>query len=371
MPIAVCALVAAVVAITAQLAAHPEPFHPSQLLSVSDADPIAQLITRVDPSFRLTVASDHYDGVYFLAMALDPFALGEAHDLIDLAAYRYGHPLWGWLAALLSFGRPAALAGVFWFMSVASMAFAAAASAVVARRAGASPWIGLAVAASPGLLFSATTALTEPFQVALICAMLLAWQADRHRLWRLALISAALCLTKEQLLLVPAALALLELARIFARDRVRWRSLIALAAGPFTLGAWLLYIRGRFSEGQSTYDDGNIGTPVLGWLKTFDLANNLRLGESDASQIGSTVVPGLLATAVVLIVATIVGLRRRGPLGFVVALQTLLNSTLGWRTLLYPHEMFRIPSVALALAVLLLAIHLSASRRATIQAPVG
>lgn len=358
-------------AVVAQLAAHPSPFHPSQLLTVADSDRLSGMVVGLDPSFQLTVANNHYDGVYFLAMALDPFATGQAHDLIDLAAYRYGHPLWGWIAAALSFGRPAAMAGVFWLMSVASMAFAGATAALVARRAQASPWIGLVVAASPGLLFSATTALTEPFQVALICAIILAWQRERQRWWLLTLLSVAMCLTKEQLVLVPAALTLLELGRILTHSRVRWPSLAALAAGPVALGAWLLYVRGRFSSEQSTYDDGNIGTPVLGWLKTFDLANNLRLGESDASQIGSTVVPGLLATAVVLIVATIVGLRRRGPLGIVVALQTMLISTLGWRTLLYPHEMFRIPSVALTLAVLLLAIHLSAPRRETTQATAG
>ena len=44
---------------------------------------------------------------------------------------------------------------------------------------GASPWWGLAVAASPGLLFSASGALTEPLQVALVCAALLVWGSPR------------------------------------------------------------------------------------------------------------------------------------------------------------------------------------------------
>lgn len=242
---------AAVVTVIAQLSAHPRPFHPSQLLTVTAGDPIAPYLLRLDPSFHLTVASDHYDGVYFLAMALDPLALGEAHDLIDLAAYRYGHPLWGWLAAVFSFGQAAALPWVFWFLSVASMALAAGACAVVARRAGASGWIGLISPGGPGLLFSATNALTEPLQVALICAMLLAWQTHRRRGWLLALISIALSLTKEQLILVPLALGLIELSRVFAREPVRWRSLIALGCGPAALAAWLLYARLRFFRRKS------------------------------------------------------------------------------------------------------------------------
>lgn len=62
---------------------------------------------------------------------------------------------------------------VFWLLSLASMAAATWLTPRLARRLGASPWWGLAVAASPGLLFSATVALTEPLQVALVAAALL------------------------------------------------------------------------------------------------------------------------------------------------------------------------------------------------------
>ena len=66
--------------------------------------------------------------------------------------------------------------------------------------------------------------------------------------------------------------------------------------------------------------------------------------------------PGLIATATVVVAASVVGLVQRSALGFVVLLQGSLVSTLGWRTLLYPHEMFRIPSVTLCLAALLLVL---------------
>lgn len=68
------------------------------------------------------------------------------------------------------------------------------------------------------------------------------------------------------------------------------------------------------------------------------MAGTLRVGEFYAAQIGSTAVPGLMATAAVMVIAAVIGLTRRDALGWVVVLQAVLISTLGWRTLLYPHE---------------------------------
>lgn len=350
----VCGVVAAVVTVVCQLLAHPSPFHPSRLLSVASADPLATYLAQRDPSFVFTTPADHYDGIYYLAVALDPFATGQAHDLIDLAAYRYGHPLHGWLGGLLSLGQPTAMPWVFWGLSVASMVAAAVLVSLLARRLGGSPWLGLLVCLMPGLLFSASTALTEPGQVALICALLLAWGAERRNWALIVALGVAVCLMKEQLVLVPVALGLAELLRWIRTRSFDWRPIPALLAGPVVLAAWLWYVRTRFTAEQSTYDDGNVGAPVVGWAETFGFANQLRTGDFLSSQIGSTAVPGLIAVAAVLLAASVVGVVQRSDLGFVVLLQAVLISTLGWRTLLYPHEMFRIPSVALCLAVLLL-----------------
>ncbi|MDO5067304.1 MAG: hypothetical protein Q4D96_08510 [Propionibacteriaceae bacterium] len=357
-----CGVVVAVVTVLCQLLAHPSPFHPSRLLSVAATDPLAAYLAERDPSFVFTTPADHYDGIYYVAVALDPFATGQPHDLIDLAAYRYGHPLHGWLGGLLSLGQPGALPWVFWALSIAWMVAAAVLMSLLARRLGGSPWLGLLVCFTPGLLFSASTALTEPGQVALICALLLAWHREQRNWALIAGLGVAVCLMKEQLVLVPVALGMAELLRWWRTRSIDWRPVPALLAGPLALAAWLLYVRSRFTAEQSTYDDGNVGSPVAGWLETFGLANQLRAGDFLASQIGSTAVPGLLAIAAVLVVASVIGLVQRSPLGFVVLLQTVLVSTLGWRTLLYPHEMFRIPSVALCLAVLLLT--LAATRNA-------
>lgn len=356
---AVSATLAASVAVAAQVAAHPGPFHPSRMLSVAAEDPLATLISKHSPDFQFTVPADHYDGIYYLAMALDPLARGEAHDLIDLAAYRYGHPLYGWLGALFSGGNLNAMPWVFWALSVFSMAAAAAMMSVLARRLGASAWLGLLVSFMPGLIYSASTALTEPLQVALICAMLLAWTSQRRSWIVIALLGAALSLTKEQLVLVPVALGISEAWHWLRHRTFDWRPIPALLTGPLVLATWLAYVRNQFTAEQSTYDDGNVGLPGTGWLQTFEMANQMRVSDFLSSQIGSTVVPALIATAVLLLLASLVGIRYHRALGLVVLFQALLVSTLGWRTLLFPHEMFRIPSVAVAMALFTLGAALS------------
>ena len=173
-----------------------------------------------------------------------------------------------------------------------------------------------------------------------------------------------MCLLKEPLVLVAVALGLSGLIHGIRARNIEWSRLFALLAGPVALGAWLLFIRGRFAAEQKTYDDGNLGRPIDGWLETFRFATSLRFGDAMQSQIGSTAVPGLMAAAAVLVIASAVGVRRLDALGLIVVLQTALVACLGWRTLLYPHEMFRIPAVPVALAVLLLGVAMT-SRRGT------
>lgn len=361
---ALCGAAALAVTLLTQLGSRWGGFHPSLLLNVANTDAIAGHIRTLDPAFRFTTTSDHYDGVYFWAMAQDPFALGQAHGLIDLAAYRYGHPLYSWVAGLLSLGHAPALPWIFWMLSLLSMAGAAVVLSRLALRLGASPWWGLIVTMSPGLLFSASTALTEPAQVAVVGLLVLRWLDDRAHPVGLGLLVAAMCLLKEPLLLVVVGLGLHLLGSMVRQRRLLWGRCLALLAGPIALGLWLLVIRGRFSAEQQEYDVGNFGLPIVGWFETFDFASRLRHGAFAESQIGSTAVPGLMAIAALLIAASVIGLCRRDALGLVVVCQSVLIACLGWRTLLYPHEMFRIPSVAVAFAALLVAIQLSTPRSA-------
>lgn len=357
-----CGVMAGIMALVVQFIARKGPFHPSQLLNVAANDPIAGLLKSQNPAFQFTSSTDHYDGVYFLAMAQDPLATGRAHTLIDLAAYRYGHPLYSWLAGILSAGQPVAMPWAFWFLSVASMVAAGFVVARLAQRFGTSGWLGLIVAVNPGLLFSASTALTEPFQVALVGALVLAWVRPRINYRVTVPLIIAVCLTKEQLVLVLVGLGIFTLFQM-RRDRVvYWRRMAALLAGPIVLGGWLLFIRSRFTADQLHYDSGNLNFPFVGLAKAVQLAQSLRVGGPFESQVGSTATSGIAAIVVIAMIAIGIGLMRRDALGWAVIPQCFLVFCLGWRTILYPHEMLRIPSVALTFAALLIVVHLTTPR---------
>ena len=65
--------------------------------------------------------------------------------------------------------------------------------------------------------------------------------------------------------------------------------------------------------------------------------------------------------------------RVRTPLDTILILQVILMASLGWRTLVFPHEMYRIPSLAIlaALAVLLLPGGSGVSRESSSPDPVS
>jgi hypothetical protein len=81
-------------------------WNPSVLVRMSGTEPLAAVARSTDPSFVFVEPGAHYDGVYFYAIARDPFALGPEHTRIDHSTYHYGHAAYGWLAWLLSGGQP-------------------------------------------------------------------------------------------------------------------------------------------------------------------------------------------------------------------------------------------------------------------------
>src|SRR2546426_368028 len=74
----------------------------SVLVRMAETERMAQIPRSAGQKFRLVLSSDHYDGVYFYAVAVDPVARGLAHRLIDHGAYRYSHGGYGLLAWLFS-----------------------------------------------------------------------------------------------------------------------------------------------------------------------------------------------------------------------------------------------------------------------------
>jgi len=351
------AVLAGLAAIWASHIAWPDP---SELVKVAASDAIAPLAQRIDPGFGLVGGQEHYDGVYYYAMALDPLALGEAHELIDQAGYRYGRPMHGWLAGALSLGQPAFVPEALLALSLIGLGLGAFLASRLCTEFGRTPWGGLAIAMSPGLLFATTVSITETMTAAIAIGLVLAWMRQASA-WVIGALAVLLCLYREQLVLVLVGIAGFALADLLRQRRqptgAQWARLLALAAGPIVLAGWLAYVQTRFEGLPGPADEGNVDLPGVGWFKAFERATWLQhQGTLDAQQIGSTSPAMLVAIAVLLLAALWASRDLRSPLDGVLVALVVLMAVLSWRTLLYPHELYRIPalSVLAALGVLLL-----------------
>ena len=299
-----CGVLSALAGLVAALVSQDGSINPRAMINLAQTDPLAKLVRAGDPRFPLVTPAQHYDGVYYYAIARDPLALGRAHTLIDQAAYRYGHPLHGWLAFLLSAGDPTAIPGALFALSLIGLGTAGWLASRLAHDLGGRPWLGLLVATSPGLLYSATVSTTEAAGAALVLGALLSWHRGRIGL-AVALLMLA-CLDKEQYIALPVGLALFEIVG-FLRAR-SWtagarKRLILLVLAPGPLAAWYVYVVSRLHQWPADYQDGNLGWPIHGWLITFEGAHALMLGDFNQSEIGSVTTPTLVALAVLLIAA--------------------------------------------------------------------
>ena len=288
----------------------------------------------IDHGLRFTTKG--YDGQFYWGVAVDPLARGHLPAVFDKASYRYGHPLYGWMAWLLSGGRPALVADALLALGLVSLALAAAGTALLARRHRRTPWFGLAVAADPGLLAAVRADLAEPLAAALMSWALFA-HASRH--WRATWVLLALLpLAKEPLLVVVVAVAAWELLQRRPRSAI----LVSTTLLPAT--TWWLYLRvhlGAFFTTGATA----LAPPFTGWLESFD--HSLRL-----STLAIVLLIGLL---VVFAVACVGAARRRDALDLTyLALVTVVialggNATAAFMTAL------RNSALALMLAPLALA----------------
>jgi hypothetical protein len=352
-----CAAIASAAGLVATFAAQDGAIRPSALVKISNLDPIAGYARAADPHFRLVNLVQHYDGTYYYAIARDPFLKGRAHTLIDEPAYRYGHPLHGWLAGVLSLGQARAVPAALFALSLIGMALAGWAVSRLAVQFGRTPWAGLVVAVSPGVLYSVTVDTTEALGVALLAMTLLAWTERRYLLATLLIV--LICLDKEQYVTVPLGLAIWELVQAHRRrafpDRA-WIKTLAVVTGPLVLTGWYLYVRSQLHQWPWTYGSGNIGAPFAGWRETLRLASTITNGSFEQAQIGNLTPVVLIAIAVVLAVATVVALRVRSIVDLPFLGMVVITSMQGWRTLLYPHELFRTTAITVLFAIAVLAI---------------
>ncbi len=349
-----CGVIAVLAALAACFAAQNGTFDPSALVKMSGDEPLAAIARSADPGFTFVNPVEHYDGVYYYAMALDPLLRGQEHTLIDQAGYRYGHPMYGWLARTVVLGQDGAAP---WGLLVVTLLSAAVAGFVVSRLAvsyGRTPWGGLLVAVSPGLLYAATVSTTEWLGVALVALALLLWQ--RGALLAAGLVLVLLCLTKEQFVTVPLGLAVWTLAQWRRTGRPERLPALAgaLAAGPAALTGWYLYVHAQLGAFPANYQPGNLGAPGTGWLEAFRQSEALSHGSFDQSQIGAITPPVLVAVALVVLLAVIAAVRIRTPLDGILLGMAAITACMGWLTLTYPHELIRTPSTVLLLAIAVL-----------------
>ena len=259
-PIVTCGVVAVVVAC---LAVAPQlrsaGWSLSALPRVAATTDLGALARRVDPGFH-TVRSGAYDGQFYWGVAVDPLATGPAHRVFDKASYRYGHPLYGWLAWAVSGGQAQAVPAALFLLGLASLFAAAALAAALGRARGGTGWEGLLIALNPGLVIATGEDLAEPLAAAVALAAIAALVAGRRAVAWFCL--ALLPFAKEPLVLVIVAVVVYELAH----RNPRRAAVFATAAIPvcvwwtyarFQLGAW-------FTSGDSA-----LGPPLLGWWRAL------------------------------------------------------------------------------------------------------
>jgi hypothetical protein len=257
---------------------------------------------RVDPGFY-TVHPGAYDGQFYWGIALDPLGTGDVHQSFDNAAYRYGHPLYGWLGWLFSAGQaraaPAALAAV----GLASLFAAGVLAAWLGLRRGRSGWEALFVALNPGLLFAVVDDLAEPLAAALLLGSLAAYLGGRR--WVTLACLALLPLAKEPLILVAAALVAWELWQR------RPRSAAIFAAAVVPAAAWWIYAREHFGA-WFTSGSGALGAPFAGWRRAV-LDSAVYGANSRLAQGGAIVLMILVALLALLALAAVRACFGFGP----------------------------------------------------------
>jgi uncharacterized membrane protein len=321
------------------------------LVGVTPSEPLAPVALAHDA--RFSFSADHLDGAYFYAIAVDPLARGVEHELVDVPAYRFGHPGYGWLSWLLAFGRPSAVPNTMLLIGLVSMFVAGAAASLLAVELGWSPWAGLLIAFNPGLLFATFADNSEPFAVAVLAGTLIAWTKRRYGWGAAGCI--VLCLTKEQFVLVPLGLIVWELVQRAGAEPARrefWRRVAILLPGPVALFGWFAYLRSVYGEWpfqQKPLLLNPLTIPPFGYFDTLGRAAGQHASAGETSQLGGIAIPLLLVVGAALVLGILRAARLRSPVDPIFILLTLLMFSLTWVQLLYPKDLMRIAAVQLAL----------------------
>ena len=330
---------------------------PSALVRMSEAEPLSELARSIDPGFEFVPPAAHYDGVYFYAIAIDPFATKTAHTLIDLSPARYSHAGYGWMAWVFSLGRPESVPTALVLVGLLSIGAASAIGSVISNQLGQSAWGGLFVALNPGLIYSVTADTSEPFGALLLGLLFLAW---RSRRWILVgLLSVALSLTKEIFLILLFGFFVWRCLKAL-RDRSRERliaPLIALSTGPVVWIAWQIYLHSSFDGFAFSETPKLIYFPLTGWVDALTIAAGLGVSTADSAQVGQASVPLLCASAGLLAIGIFKAARLRNVFDSAYLFVAVFTFCYGPLQLVYPKDWIRLGSTAFLLLPAVLFMH--------------
>ncbi len=177
-----------------------------------------------------------YDGQFYYRLALDPANLHKTAFGITMdAPYRFMRIGYSALAWLVSLGQHAAVPYVLVAINVAALAALACLGGLLAQQAGRHALWGLLLAGYFGLMDSLSRDLTEPLGALCLIAGILAYR-KRHPLLAAAAFSYGV-LTRETVLVVPAALGIVRIIQIARRrdrpgaDDLAWLVPAAVFAG--------------------------------------------------------------------------------------------------------------------------------------------
>jgi hypothetical protein len=225
---------------------------------------------------------------------------------------RVGLPALVWVA---SAGKASAMPVAQPAVLILAAGFTSAATAALLPRGG--PLTAALPFLAPGFPLAIAGGFAEALAIAF--GLWAVWFALRERWFPSALLLAFAVLTKENAIAIVAGLG------IWLVLRRRWRPLAALVAGMVPVGAYWLFVMGRFGhippldpylrEATTT-----IGTPVVALIQSF----------TDAYSTESIVAAAAHVAAGIL-VALLVRTSIFALIGSVAALQLLAAGPFGWR----------------------------------------
>jgi len=215
----------------------------------------------VPSGVHVFVNSTGYDGQFYYRMALDPANLHtRAFGITMDAPYRFMRIGYSALAWLVSAGQHTAIPYALVGINVAALAALAYMGGLLAQQAGRHALWGLLLAGYFGLMDSLARDLTEPLGAACLIAGILAYR-KRHPLLAAAAFGYG-ALTRETVLVVPAALGIVRIVQMVRRREHFGANDLAWIVPAVVFTAWEFVVNAATGEFPILSDSGkNAGLP--------------------------------------------------------------------------------------------------------------